>query len=757
MRLEARRAGALRSVVLAGLVALGCGAMAGAGEPAPWHPAVAPLMTRWAAEVSPTNALPEYPRPQLVRPDWLNLNGLWDYAITPATTDKAPAFESQILVPFPVESALSGVMRRLDEKSALWYRRYFTVPSAWAGRRVRLHFGAADWQARVLVNGKEVGQHRGGYDDFTFDITERLKPTGEQELIVAVTDATEGDQPRGKQSRKPEGIFYTPCSGIWQTVWLEPVSGACIDDLSLVPDLDASALRLRVSANSLADSVQVEAVASASGREAGRVTGPANQELRLALVSPHQWSPDDPFLYDLRITLKEGERVLDAVTSYFGMRKIGLRHEGEGVTRLMLNDRFFFQTGTLDQGYWPDGIYTAPTDAALRYDIEFLKQAGFNLARKHVKVEPERWYYWCDKLGLLVWQDMPSGNNSTPEGRTRFEAELQRMVEGRHNHPSIILWVLFNEGWGQYDTERLTQWLKALDPSRLVTDASGWTDKRVGDIIDAHSYPGPESPSPEAERAAVLGEFGGLGLGVDEHTWSKRFWGYQAMADRQTLTARYSSLLARVWTLQDSFGLSAAVYTQTTDVETECNGLITYDRAVCKLDLPQVRAANRGESRDQRFHVIVSDALYGRPSWRYATEKPGADWFKPGFNAAGWKEGVAGFGTEQTPGARVHTVWNSEDIWLRREFTPNHDDLSKARLQLHHDEDVEIYLNGVLAASAAGFVKDYYEMDISPEAAATLKQGVNLLAVHCHQTQGGQYIDVGIVAPPPASSTALHN
>lgn len=752
---DTHHAGVLRSVVLAGVVGLGCGARAGAGEPASWHPAVAPLMTRWAAEVSPTNALPEYPRPQLVRADWLNLNGLWDYAITPATADKAPAFDSEILVPFPLESALSGVMRRLDEKSLLWYRRHFTVPSAWAGRRVRLHFGAADWQARVLVNGHEVGQHRGGYDSFSFDITESLKSAGDQELMVAVTDPTEGDQPRGKQSRKPEGIFYTPCSGIWQTVWLEPVSKVCIDDLGMVPDLDASALRLRVSANSLAESVNVEAIASASGREVGRVTGLANQDLRLALASPHLWSPDDPFLYDLRVTLKEGERVLDTVTSYFGMRKVALRKDGDGVTRIALNDRVLFQVGTLDQGFWPDGIYTAPTDAALRFDIEFLKQAGFNLARKHVKVEPERWYYWCDKLGLLVWQDMPSGNNSTPEGRTRFEAELQRMVEGRRNHPSVILWVLFNEGWGQYDTERLTQWLKMLDPSRLVTDASGWTDKRVGDIIDAHSYPGPESPSPEAERAAVIGEFGGLGLGVDEHTWSKRFWGYQAMADRQTLTARYSSLLGRLWTLKDSFGLSAAVYTQTTDVETECNGLMTYDRAVSKLDLPQVRAANRGESREHRYRVIVSDALYGRPSWRYITEKPDADWFKPGFNATAWKEGVAGFGTEQTPGALVHTVWNSDDIWLRREFTLNHEDLSKARLQLHHDEDTEVYLNGVLAASAPGFVTEYYETDISPEAAATLKTGVNLLAVHCHQTTGGQYIDVGIVAPPLAGTAAL--
>jgi hypothetical protein len=714
-------------------------------------------MTRWAAVVSPTNALPEYPRPQLVRADWLNLNGVWTYAITPLSGDKPASFEGPILVPFPVESALSGVMRRLDEKSTLWDQRVFTVPTAWSAQRIRLHFGASDWRTRVWVNGKEIGQHRGGYDAFTFDITDSLKRAREEELLVAVTDPTEGDQPRGKQSRKPEGIFYTPCSGLWQTVWLEPVPAVCIDELGLVPDFDAHALRLKVGANSLADSIRVEAVASAEGKEVGRVSGPANKELRLEVASPRAWTPDDPFLYDLRVALKDGERVVDTVSSYFGLRKVALRKDPEGIVRIALNNQFLFQIGTLDQGFWPDGIYTAPTDEALRYDIEFLKQAGFNLARKHVKVEPDRWYYWCDKLGLLVWQDMPSGNNGTAESRTGFEAELQRLVEGRRNHPSIIVWVLFNEGWGQYETERLARWLKSLDPSRLVDNASGWTDKRVGDLIDTHSYPGPESPQPESDRAAVLGEFGGLGLGVDDHTWSKRFWGYQAMSDRPALTARYAALLARVWTLRDSSGLSAAVYTQTTDVETECNGLLTYDRALCKLDLAPMRAANRGENRETRARVFVADALYGRPKWSYTLERPAADWFKPGFNATAWKEGTAGFGTQRTPGALIRTTWDTADIWLRREFTLNHDDLSQAKFQLHHDEDVEIYLNGVLAASAPGFVTDYYEQKISPEALATLKPGVNLLAVHCHQTTGGQYVDVGILAPQPTAGAALHN
>ena len=705
-------------------------------------------MTRWAAEVSPTNALPDYPRPQLVRTNWLNLNGLWDYAITPQVAAKVMAYEGQILVPFPVESALSGVTRRLSVTNTLWYRRTFVIPAAWAGQRVRLHFGAVDWQARVFVNGQRVGQHKGGYDGFSFDVTDRLKEAGEQELVVAVLDPTEGDQPRGKQSRKPEGIFYTPTSGIWQTVWLEPVPPVCIDELKLTPDPDAGWLRLTVFVGSLRDSVRVEAVAAGSGRECGRVVGAANTELFLPISAPRLWSPDDPFLYDLRITLKDGDRVLDSAASYFGLRKMSLVKNARGVPRLALNNQILFQMGTLDQGFWPDGLYTAPTDAALRSDVEFLKEAGFNLIRKHVKVEPERWYYWCDKLGVLVWQDMPSGNNATSAGRVQFEAELQRMVEGRRNHPSIVAWVLFNEGWGQYDTERLTPWLKALDPSRLVDNASGWTDKRAGDLKDVHSYPGPEAPPSETERATVLGEFGGLGLGVDGHTWSKQFWGYQAMADRQKLTARYASLLARVWALQDSFGLSAALYTQTTDVETECNGLLTYDRALCKLDLPQTRAANRGENGVRRLRVLAANALYGRPTWRYTTQKPGDGWFKPEFGASGWKEGVSGFGTDTTPGAIVHTAWNTPDIWLRREVVlPDEPSLKAALFEAFYDEDAEIYVNGVLAAKTVRFVTDYVELPMRAEAAATLKPGVNLLAVHCHQTTGGQFIDVGLVVP----------
>ena len=703
-------------------------------------------MTRWAADVNPTNALPDYPRPQMVRADWLNLNGVWNYAITAPNVPDVAAYDGIILVPFPVESALSGVMRQLDENHMLWYERQFTVPREWKDKRVRLHFGAVDWQTRVIVNGKEVGRHRGGYEGFGFDITDQLKWSGNEEIVVAVTDPTEGDQPRGKQSRKPEGIFYTPTSGIWQTVWLEPVPKICIDGLEMIPDVDAQTLRLNVAANSLSHSLQVEAVALINGQEVSRVVGAPNSEIILPVHSPHLWTPDDPFLYDLRVTLLDGDRAVDSVTSYFGMRKIALRKGDDGITRMALNDKFVFQIGTLDQGFWPDGIYTAPTDDALRSDIEFLKKSGFNLARKHVKVEPERWYYWCDKLGLLVWQDMPSGNNTTPEGRTQFEVELQRMVEGRRNHPSIIMWVLFNEGWGQYDTERLTGWLQSLDRSRLVDNASGWTDKHAGNVIDIHSYPGPEAPPHEAERAAVIGEFGGLGLGLPSHMWSTNFWGYLRMTNAQALAERTINLLQRVQILRESFGLSAAIYTQTADVETECNGLLTYDRAIAKLDPATVAIAN-WNSRERKLRVIAPNALYARVTWKYTVNPPDANWAKPGYDDSKWQSGVGGFGANGTPGSVINTPWDTNDIWLRREFVLDSTDLRGARIQFHHDEDAEVYLNGVLAIQAPGFVTSYEELAPNAAALATLKTGTNTIAVHCHQTKGGQYIDAGIIAP----------
>ena len=549
-----------------------------------WQPAAGPLKTRWAKDVSPDHVLPEYPRPQMVRKDWLNLNGLWDIKLGDGT-------ESKILVPFAIESALSGVMKHADRVT---YRRSFEIPKGWSGQQVLLHFGAVDWESKVTLNGKELGVHRGGYDAFSFDITNALKGEGAQEITVEVFDPTDlGGQPRGKQKLKPGSIMYTPTTGIWQTVWLEPVPPSHIESLKIVPDVDESCLRLTV-----VGSGSVEAVASEDGKDIAQVTGQAGSELKLSIPNPKLWSPDSPHLYDLRVSLKSGDKTVDAVTSYFGMRKIALGKDDKGVTRMMLNGKPVFQVGPLDQGFWPDGIYTAPTDEALRFDIAETKRLGFNTTRKHVKVEPDRWYYWCDKLGLLVWQDMPCGNSYTdkpqPIDKPQFKSELLNMVKNRWNHPSIIMWVVFNENQGQHDTEALVAEVKALDPSRLVNNASGNDDKNCGDVIDKHSYPGPESPKPEENRAAVLGEFGGLGLPVDGHTWTKKTWGYEGTKNIEDLTKGYEKLLGKAWELNSTAGLSAVIYTQLTDVETECNGLLTYDREINKVVPERAAAAISG-------------------------------------------------------------------------------------------------------------------------------------------------------------------
>lgn len=745
----------LRSSYVAG-VSLALLLLVPAPSRASWQPANGPLKTRWAGEVSPENALPEYPRPQMARKDWLNLNGLWDLAITSKEAARA-TFQDRILVPFPVESALSGVMRPVSENERIWYRRTFELPAKWQGQRILLHFGAVDYEAIVLVNGREVGRHRGGYDAFSFDITDAVKPIGDNELIVTAWDPTDAHtQPRGKQIRKPHGIWYTPTSGIWQTVWLEPVNAAHITDLKITPDVDASAVTVQAITPPLLGVCTLEMTIHDRGKVVYTASATGGGQIKMPVRKARLWSPEDPHLYSLTVRLKIGRRTVDQVESYFGMRKISLGKDDKGFTRLLLNNKPCFQFGPLDQGFWPDGLYTAPTDAALRYDIEMTRKLGFNMARKHVKIEPERWYYWCDKLGLLVWQDMPSGDKyighndpditRTPESAAAFEQELTAMIQGLKNHPCIVMWVPYNEGWGQWDTARIVEMVRKLDPTRLVNNTSGWSDRGVGDVNDMHKYPGPGSPEPEANRAAVLGEFGGLGLPIRGHTWqNEKNWGYRSFTDPETLTTAYIDLIEKLFPLIDEKGLSAAVYTQTTDVEIEVNGLMTYDRAVVKMDWRKVAAANRGKFPPRpRVTELVPTALTERATWRFTVDKPAEDWFKPGFDVGSWKEGRAGFGTKGTPGAVVRTEWNTGDIWLRREFAIQADQSDDLRLLIHHDEDAEVYLNGVLAVSVSGFVSDYEKVRINPAARAALKPTGNVMAVHCHQTAGGQYIDVGI-------------
>ena len=698
------------------------------------------IRTRWAADVSPDHALPEYPRPQMVRSAWTNLNGLWDYAITAKDATEPAKWDGKILVPFPVQSQLSGVERAVSDSERLWYHRTFPRPALVRNTRLLLHFGAVDWDAAVYLNGVKLGEHRGGYDPFTFDITAALKGGGDQQLVVSVWDPTDkGQQPRGKQVLKPHSIWYSAVTGIWQTVWLEPVRDP-ITDIVTVPDIDARTVTISVRKDpQAATDIPFRATVMASGKEVTDFRSRFGAPLVLGIPNPHLWSPSDPFLYDLRIIIGR-----DTVMSYFGMRKIAVAKDSAGINRLFLNNRPLFEYGTLDQGWWPDGLYTAPTDEALRFDIEQTKRLGFNMIRKHVKVEPERWYYWADKLGMLVWQDMPSGDNTTADAKTEFEAELHHMVDALRDHPSIVMWVPFNEGWGQHDTERYVAWLKAYDPSRLVNNATGWTDMKVGDVTDIHVYPGPGMPPLEPHRAAVLGEFGGLGLPIAGHTWLDRNnWGYRSFTSTTALGTAYRDLITQLRDLEAD-GLAAAVYTQTTDVEVEVNGLMTYDRAVVKLPPDAAGSAAMLWRPLPRVTTLLPTSQVSGQSWRYTIEAPAAGWSAAGFEDTSWQQGPGGFGTEGTPGAVVRTPWRSADIWLRRTFTLASAPAASLQWRVHHDEDAEVYLNGELVARLSGFTSGYVRVPLDAHAAALLRIGTNTVAVHVHQTTGGQYIDLGL-------------
>jgi len=735
---------------LALVFVLTVGMTVGCSATAAWKPADGPLMTPFAKDVSPANALPEHPRPQMVREAWQNLNGLWDYAIVAKDAPQPEEYDGQILVPYAVESALSGVMQTVGPEKCVWYHRTFKTPHLDGGKRLLLHFEGVDWDATVYLNGKKVGHHRGGYDPFTLDVTDALRKDS-NDLLVRVFDPTDkGNQPRGKQVLKPRGIWYTAVTGIWRTVWMEPVPQTHITRLVLTPDVDNQCLKVTAEVAGGAAGLQVKADADG----AGKATGKPGEVISVPVPNPKLWSPDDPHLYDLAVTLEKDGKPVDAVESYFGMRKIEIGKGPAGKTRMLLNGKFVFQIGFLDQGWWPDGLYTAATDEALKYDVEVTRRLGFNFARKHVKIEPHRWYYWCDKLGLMVWQDMPSGNNKTPEAKKEFEKELRALVDGYHNHPSIIMWVCFNEGWGQHDTERYVKLVKAMDPSRLVSNASGWADKKCGDILDVHSYPKPKGAAPEPTRASVQGEFGGLGLGIPGHTWKEQHWGYRGMADREGLTRGYEELLRTIYALKDDPGISGAVYTQTSDCEVECNGLMTYDRAIIKPDVERVAAVNRGDFSRVPPPPIVKPVVptsEKKPqTWRYTTEKPPADWTKPGFDDSGWKQGPGGFGTKGTPGAVVGTVWKTGDIWLRREVTVPKGEYHNLHLRIHHDEDAQVFVGGVQVADLKGYVGEYQARPMNEKARSAITPGARtVIAVHCRQTRGGQFIDVGLVDVVP--------
>lgn len=711
------------------------------------------MPTRWDKDVSPKNPLPEYPRPQMQRAAWQSLNGPWDLALSGANATTAPdAYDSKILVPYPYESALSGIGKPSIPDQRAWYRRSFTIPSAWKGQRVLLHFGAVNWDSTVTVNGKSIGAHQGGYDAFEFDITDALK-AGENELVVSAWNPITADKPNaqviGKQRIHPESIFYTGATGIWQSVWLEPVPAAYVQRIKITPDVDAKKVRVSVQAEGANTQVKITLL---DGRKTvATASGAAETEIELPIAAPHLWTPDDPHLYDLKVSLTQAGKPVDIVNSYCAMRKISLGKDDQGRARILLNDKFVFQVGALDQGYWPDGIYTAPTDAALRYDIDIAKKFGFNLLRKHAKVEPDRWYYWTDKLGMLVWQDMPQAfGDLNDDAKKQWMTEWTREIDGLYNHPSIVVWTTFNEGWGQHDTESVVAATKKMDPTRLVNNASGWTDKNCGDIHDTHAYPGPWSEKPEATRAAVNGEFGGVTMNVPDHRWNTAVMGYgSVLGSGWQVTKRYQELLKTAYGLEADRGTSAIVYTQLTDVEQEINGLLTYDREIVKPDLAIVAAANQGKfvplPPDPNPQFVPTSQGEPQP-YLYTTDKPADDWASAGFNTSAWKSGLGVLGHDASD---VHTQWTTPDIWARREVTIPTKVPAKLNILLMHDEDAEVYINGVLAASATGYTGDYASLPMSEAARAALKPGAkNVIAVHCHQTTGGQSIDVGIAAAP---------
>ena len=568
------------------------------------------ITTSWAEEVDPDHPWPEYPRPQLVRDLWQNLNGLWNYAITPRGAAPPTAYEGKILVPFAVESALSGVARTVGKDSVLWYQTTFTVSRAMRRNKVLLHFGAVDWQTEVWVNGTSVGTHQGGYDPFSFDITPHLR-AGDQEITVKVWDPSdEGPQPRGKQVKDPQGIWYTPVTGIWQTVWLEAVPETYVSSLKITPDLDEKTFTVQAVVEGAQSGDQLRVRVSGEGNQVGEERVASDQSATIAIANPTVWAPGQPFLYDIDVAVMRKDKVVDDVDTYSALRKISLEADENGVQRMLLNNEPYFQYGPLDQGWWPDGLYTAPTDEALLFDITKTQEMGFNMIRKHVKVEPARWYYYCDSVGMLVWQDMPSGDmgnqwnqrpgvvgpgterDRTPESEAIYRTEWEAIMDANYHFPSIVVWVPFNEAWGQFKTEEITRWTMDHDPSRLVNSASGGNYFEVGDIIDLHYYPDPAMPRADLfgkDRAIVLGEFGGLGLPEEGHTWQQKDnWGYQSFKNQAELRTRYQKLMDDLVPLIKQ-GLSAAVYTQTTDVEVETNGLMTYDRKVIKFDEAQIK------------------------------------------------------------------------------------------------------------------------------------------------------------------------
>ena len=739
-----------------------------------WAPVPGQIMTNWANNVTPENVWKEYPRPQMVRTDWLNLNGLWDFEITERDTNKiAINYARKILVPFCVESALSGIKETITGKQQMIYRRFFSIPSHWNQKHLILHFEAVDYETKVWVDGKYVGIHKGGYDHFQFDIAGFLNKDEKHEIKLVVWDPTnEGSQPIGKQALPAirNRTKYTATSGIWQTVWLEPINALAIESIKIIPNIDNATISLQTKVVGATQGTRIKIQAFDQGKEIASSIAAYDELVSLQLNQPKLWSPTNPFLYDLKLSLINDGKVVDEVSSYFGMRKISMGRDQEGYMRILLNNEIIYQLGPLDQGYWPDGLLTPASDQALRYDIAYLKKIGANMDRMHMKVQPERWYYHCDQLGILVWQDMVSPtkfidtkSNLNPSD---FELEHNLTVDQLYNHPSIIQWVLFNESWGQYDTERLTAALKVKDPTRLVINASGWHDKKVGDIRDFHDYtihPAVALVNKNDDRAMVLGEAGGIDLLIPGHLWTpdlkggtkiKTDWSIDfkkgIVKSSDELIEKYKILLDDLFQLK-KYGLNAVVYTQISDVEDEISGWMTYDRKVSKLPETTFAALHEQFFKPTMTGKFILPLSINEPQqWNYSFSAPSNDWIK-NTTIADFKLGEAPFGIESNNVHKVNTPWNTNSLFLNKEFTLSSVP-SKLSLIACNTGITEVYINGAYVMQFNNFLKNDPEVKISEsllsdKAMKLLKVGVNQLSLKFNFPSVGKpvyYYDFGI-------------
>ena len=750
-----------------------------------WAPAKTPgvtgeqMMTEWGAKVTPENAWREYPRPQMVREKWTNLNGLWQYAVTKDAPKAPKSWDGEILVPFPIESSLSGVGRLLAPGETLWYRRTFAADVK-PGERLILNFEECDFRTMVFVNGVEAGvPHEGGQMPFSYDVTDLVK-AGENELVLSVWDpTTDFVGSHGKQTFKPSGCMYTRTSGLGGTVWLETVPEVHIAGYKVVTDIDKGEVKIEVKVEG--EGRCAVTLADAEGKRVGELRSSASpRSFAFRIPNARLWSPEDPYLYAFTATCGK-----DAVKGYFGMRKFEKRRDPNGVLRFYFNNAPRFVIGTLDQGWWPDGLLTPPSDEAMAYDIKALKAAGFDMMRKHIKVEPRRYYWLCDTLGILVLQDMPSGFSDVQKRYGFYRRELKEMIDHLQNVPSIVMWIPYNEGWGQpgeFLTHSTLAWTQRYDPTRLVNGPSGAHDFEGGEVwhkphyttkhlpadefeaadsVDKHDYSARPRMFPVNDRrVSFLGEFGGIGCRVSGHLWTEKAWGYGNTGgdtDRKAVEAKFVSLMEHVAGLARR-GLSGSVYTQTTDVEGEINGLMTYDRKVVKFD-PKALAAVHETVREAaklggvpRTEVEVFGRLAADPkTWAWTTDEPAAGWQEAGFDDASWKRSSGGFGNKSIRdsfGVTCGTEWNTKTIFLRRhfDFSEPKGRVVGAFFDMFHDEDAELWLNGrkVLSVQSFNCAYDSFPVDLAAFRDA-IRPGDNVLAVKVTQTVGGQYFDTGLM------------